>query len=132
MTWIQIFRQNRNGFLSNISHQMIIKQNPIDSRLKRKWYKSQKTKNFLLNLHSQSLVQILILCLSYFITTVTKLTCSRMEAIWIMYWCVMHMQLIQGLMQTANWKRDSRPIFLLLNLHDSIRHYGPALYYVRT
>ena len=55
-----------------------IQISPIVSRAKRKWYKPKKVKKMALN--SQLLtvqiltndVQVLILCLSYFITTVPK------------------------------------------------------------
>ena len=42
-TWIQIFRQNWNGFFSNISHQMMILLTPIVSGAKTKWYKPKKS-----------------------------------------------------------------------------------------
>ena len=75
-TWIQISCQNWNGFFSNISHQIMIQQAPIVSKAKRKWYKPKKVKQLALNsqlLTVQTLtndVQVIILCLSYFITTV--------------------------------------------------------------
>ena len=58
---------------------MMIQLTPIVSRAKSKWYKPKKVKKLALN--SQLLtvqiltndVQVLILCLSYFITTVTEL-----------------------------------------------------------
>jgi hypothetical protein len=75
-TQIQISRQNWNGFYSNLSH---LTDSNIVSRAKSKWYKPKKSRNWQWN--SQLLtvqiltndVQVLILCLSYFITTVNIL-----------------------------------------------------------
>ena len=66
----------------NISHQMMISLTPIVSRAKSKWYKPKKVQKLALN--SQLLavqiltndVQVLILCLSYFITTVLGSFCG--------------------------------------------------------
>ena len=72
-TRIQISRQNWNGLFSNISHQMMIWLSPIVSKSKSKGYKPQK---IALNSQLQPYQiltnddQMLILCLSYFITTV--------------------------------------------------------------
>ena len=58
---------------------MMISLNPIVSRSKSKWCKPQKVKKSALNLQLQTVqiltdyVQMLILCLSYFITTVLVL-----------------------------------------------------------
>ena len=83
---IQISRQNWNGFFKNISHQMMLYLTTIVSRAKKKWFKAKKVKKLALN--SQLLavqiltndVQVLILCLSYFITIYCKkkplLNCS--------------------------------------------------------
>ena len=73
---IQIFRQNWNDFFSNISHQLQL--TPIVSRAKNKWYKPKKVKKLALNLQLLTVqiltndVHVLILCLSYFITTVPQ------------------------------------------------------------
>ena len=78
-TQIQISRQNWNGFFSNISNQMTIWLTPIVSRAKHKWFKSKKVKKLALSSQLLSVqiltkyVQVLILCLSYFITTVEEM-----------------------------------------------------------
>ena len=65
------------AFFSNINHQMS-QLTPIVSRAKSKWYKPQKIKKLALNLQLLTVqiltndVQVPILCLSYFITTVLK------------------------------------------------------------
>ena len=92
-TQIQISRQNWNGFFSNISHQMMIQLTPIVSRAKSKWYKPKKVKKLALN--SQLLtvqiltngVQVLILCPSYFITTVHRILYSQWNFCKIMSHC---------------------------------------------
>ena len=48
-TWIQISRHHWNGFLSNISHQMMIQLTLIVSRLRKKWYKQQNDRKLTLN-----------------------------------------------------------------------------------
>ena len=71
------------GFFSNISHQMMIELTQIVSKAKSKWYKPKKVKK--LSLNSQLLtvqilindVQVLILCLSYFITTVFSVCLTK-------------------------------------------------------
>ena len=74
-TQIQISCQNWTGFFSNISYQ-IMKQIPIVSWAKSKAYRHKKVKKLALNswlLTVQILrndVQVLILCLSYFIAAV--------------------------------------------------------------
>ena len=92
-TQIQISRQNWNGFFSNNSHQMMIQLTPIVSRAKSKWYKPKKVKKLALN--SQLLtvqiltngVQVLILCPSYFITTVHRILYSQWNFCKIMSHC---------------------------------------------
>ena len=80
---IQISRQNWNGFFSNISHQMMISQTSIVSWEKSEWYKLKKVKNWALNLQlltieiSTNNAQVLILCLSHFITTVLRYLISN-------------------------------------------------------
>ena len=75
-TWIQISSQNWNSFSSNICHHRMIQITPIISRSKTKWYKHQKNQKLTLNSQLQTYQiltnddQMLILCLSYFITTV--------------------------------------------------------------
>ena len=62
---------------------MMNKLTPIVSRAKRKWYEPKKVKKLALNpqlLTAQILkndVQVLILCLSYFITNVTQVLSLR-------------------------------------------------------
>ena len=69
-TWIQISRQNWNGFFSNTS---------IVSRSKTEWKKHPKNKKLASNSQLQSYQiltnydQMLILCFSYFISTVSKI-----------------------------------------------------------
>ena len=76
MTQIQFSRQNWNDLSSNVSHQIMIWLSPIVSKSKSKGYKWQKMKKFALNSQLQPYQiltnddQMLILCLSYFITTV--------------------------------------------------------------
>ena len=75
---IEIPPQNWNGFFSNICHQMMIWSTPIVSTAKNKWYKLKKVKKLALNLQLLNVqilkkdVRVLILCLSYFITTVLR------------------------------------------------------------
>ena len=79
-TWVQISCKNWFGFFSsNVSHQMIIWLTPIVSRSRCKLYKHQKIKKLALNLWLQTYqiltnnVQMIIFCVSYFITTVKTL-----------------------------------------------------------
>ena len=63
----------------------MIKLTLIVSRSKRKCYKSQKVRKFALNSWLETIqilkndVLMLILCLSYFITTVTKTSCGNVQ-----------------------------------------------------
>ena len=74
----QIFRQNWNALFSNISNHFIIQLTPIVSRAKSKWHKSKKVKKLASNSQLRTVqiltndVQVLILCLSYFISTVIQ------------------------------------------------------------
>ena len=66
------------AFSQNISYQMMIYLTPINSRSTTKWYKHQENKELALDLHLQTYQiltndkQMLILCLSYIITTVFR------------------------------------------------------------
>ena len=79
-TWTQNSHWNWIGFSSNISHQSMIKLTGIVSRTKIKRYKLQKSKRLTLNswlrTYKTNDDQMLILCLSYFITTVGKVSIS--------------------------------------------------------